>query len=198
MVNKKGFYNYVGSLTLPAPVRNLRVSAFNSTAVSLVWDGPARDYPYTPDSDDEEEDKDPSLQVDRYEVYYKLVRNGSRDADDFLRNDIVNTTATDAVVAGLEPGARYQFFAVAHNQAGSSLPSTLVRVKLHGDGDNSGVHNFENLFSRRLHSIILFAVLYFWRRHPTSPSLRPGQGDRLCPDPLDHASLITARPKNSL
>ncbi len=68
----------VGSL--PPPVRNFRAVTYNATAVTLVWDG------VEDKKDKKEEDESPD--IDRYEVYYKMIKNDSRDADDFLGNQV--------------------------------------------------------------------------------------------------------------
>ncbi len=81
---------FLGSLSLPAPVRNFRATSFNGTSIYLEWDG----------SISSGNDSSSSSIVDRYEVYYKKLVNGSREVDDFLGNEVgEKDDITDAVVS---------------------------------------------------------------------------------------------------
>jgi len=97
-----------GATTLPDPVKNFRlVAVLNDTNVILMWDVVKGDNV-------------------TYEVYYKEVEEFSKGVNDFQGNTVVNSSQPSIAIANLTAGARYQFFAVAHNSAGSSLPSSVL------------------------------------------------------------------------
>ncbi len=111
-----------GSTKFPAPVKNFHAVFVGDDSVTLEWDAVKM----------VEEDN----QVQQYEVYYKELMDNSSSADMFSDNRSVNSTSASAVVSGLASGHRHQFFVIARNQFGTSLPSSVVTVNVTGAGSD--------------------------------------------------------------
>ncbi|TRY80837.1 hypothetical protein TCAL_04329 [Tigriopus californicus] len=100
-----------GSLDLPEPVFNLHALFVGNDSVSLEWDH----YNETGD-------------ITQYEVYYKMLQNNSNSPNIFTGNQNVNVSGLSITIDGLEGYSKYQFFAVARNHLGTSLPSSVVTL----------------------------------------------------------------------
>ena len=68
--------------------------------------------------------------VKSFQVFYKLF-NGSQDPSNIFDNtSVFNTSQAFVKIPRLEVQKVYQFFVVAKNSAGTSLPSSLVSVNV--------------------------------------------------------------------
>lgn len=51
----------------------------------------------------------------------------------------MNTTSTSATITGLDENQMYHIFAVARNEHGTSLPSSIIEINLIKSGKRAGV-----------------------------------------------------------
>ena len=104
-----------GVLTLPAPVTGFHAQYVDDTKVTFSWDLP--------------DNSTVAPQVQQYEVYYKELRNQSGSGV-FAYDRNINVTGTTRLltIKGLTPNTDHQFFVVARNQYGTSLPTSLITV----------------------------------------------------------------------
>lgn len=102
-----------GTGKLPAPVSGVQAVTLDATSIMLEWSPP---------------DEGPN--VTDYVIHYQKVDNISVHETLQKLDKQVNSTANFIALTGLEENATYQVFVVARNDHGTSLPSSIVFIKL--------------------------------------------------------------------
>lgn len=112
-----------GAGLLPGPVEELYAWRVGDGFTTLRWE-PPRD----------------GSNVTRYVVHYQKADNTTMHETLSRLENRMNVTETEATVDKLEVGALYNFFVVAQNQHGSSLPSSVLLINLtHTEPNGRGV-----------------------------------------------------------
>ncbi|XP_030759730.1 Ig-like and fibronectin type-III domain-containing protein 1 isoform X2 [Sitophilus oryzae] len=101
-----------GTEKLPGPVTSLHAVSADSTTLVLEWSPP-----------------DDGANVTDYVIYYQKVDNTSMH-ETLLKLDKETTGGNYYALTKLDPFGTYQVFVVARNEYGTSLPSSIVLVKL--------------------------------------------------------------------
>lgn len=104
---------------LPGPVSSLHATKVSNEGVTLIWQAP------------EDEPK-----ATMYQLHYQMVDKHSASHDVFALNNTMNLTDTVAEVGNLKKGMLYNFFVVALNDEGSSLPSSVLTINITDDSSN--------------------------------------------------------------
>ncbi|XP_050504317.1 Ig-like and fibronectin type-III domain-containing protein 2 isoform X1 [Diabrotica virgifera virgifera] len=102
-----------GAGKLPGPISGLHAVIIDGHSILLEWNVP-----------------DNSTNVTDYVVYYQKVDNTSMYETVSKLDQHVNTTLTTATLTGLEEKQMYHIFVVSRNQEGTSLPSSIIVIKL--------------------------------------------------------------------
>ncbi|KAK7081529.1 hypothetical protein SK128_028299, partial [Halocaridina rubra] len=104
---------------LPGPVTSLHATKVTDNGVTLIWQAP---------------EGEPAASM--YQLHYQMVDKYSSSHDVFTLNNTLNMTDTVAEVTDLKKGALYNFFVVAMNEDGISLPSSVITVNVTDETNN--------------------------------------------------------------
>ena len=107
-----------GIIKLPEPVKNFHASFVGNTKATFSWDK----YPGSKDND--------TSKIVQFEIYYKEIGTNTSvvGAFEYERNINVTSTTDLVTISGLKPNTTHQFFVVARNKEGTSLPTSLVTL----------------------------------------------------------------------
>lgn len=108
-----------GTGLLPGPITQLRATSISDDSVTLVWQPPSDGT------------------VDRYVVHYSATEQfatKSTNPVDFQMDQQFNVTKTQAVITNLKSKQLYNFFVLALNDYGTSLPSSIVTINITKEG----------------------------------------------------------------
>lgn len=116
MVSSRSSFN-AGTGLIPGPIVQLTASFITDSSVTLSWQPPEEGS------------------VDSYFVHYMMVEEQASKASTSLELDHqINVTDTRAVVGGLKKNQLFNFFVVAANEHGTSLPSSIITVNVTKEG----------------------------------------------------------------
>ncbi|XP_064105777.1 Ig-like and fibronectin type-III domain-containing protein 1 isoform X2 [Macrobrachium nipponense] len=104
---------------LPGPVTILHATKVTDNSVTLVWQEPQ---------------EGPNATM--YQLHYQSVDKHSASHVVFALNNTQNLTDTVAEVKDLKKGSLYNFFVVAINEEGMSLPSSVITVNVTSESAN--------------------------------------------------------------
>ncbi|KAJ3623708.1 hypothetical protein MTP99_017378 [Tenebrio molitor] len=102
-----------GTGRLPGPISELHATVVDEHSVLLEWE---------PSSE--------GVNVTDYVVHYQKVDNTSMHETLLKLDNQVNVTGTTTTLTGLETDSTYHIFVVSRNQEGTSLPSSIIVIKL--------------------------------------------------------------------
>ena len=112
-------YNKTGTGLIPGPIIQLRVTSVTSDSVTLVWQPPL------------------DGSVNQYVVHYSVIEELASKATSlsFEMDMQLNVTKTQAVVSNLTSNQLYNFFVLAVNDHGTSLPSSIITINVTKEGN---------------------------------------------------------------
>ncbi|XP_057659770.1 Ig-like and fibronectin type-III domain-containing protein 1 isoform X1 [Diorhabda carinulata] len=112
-----------GAGKLPGPISGLHGVVVDEHTLLLEWNAP-----------------DNSTNVTDYIVYYQKVDNTSMYETLSKLDKSLNTSLTTATLTGLEENQMYHVFVVAKNEEGTSLPSSIIVIKMTKTDDSKWVN----------------------------------------------------------
>jgi len=102
---------------IPGPILQLHATNIADNSVTLVWQPPEEGT------------------VNQYVVHYTPIEEAaSKVATLFEMDNQINVTRPQAVISGLKSKQLYNFFVLAENDHGTSLPSSILTINITKDG----------------------------------------------------------------
>ncbi|CAH0563601.1 unnamed protein product [Brassicogethes aeneus] len=102
-----------GTGLLPGPISELHATVVDKNTIMLEWEPPAD-----------------NSNVTDYVINYQKVDNTSMHETLLKLDNQINTTLSTATITGLEENELYHLFVVSRNKHGTSLPSSLIEIKM--------------------------------------------------------------------
>jgi hypothetical protein len=108
----------LGTGLIPGPIIELRATAITDDSVTLTWQPPV-------DSN-----------AEQYVVHYSMIDELASKAasTSFEMDQQLNVTKTQAVITNLKSKQLYNFFVLAVNDHGTSLPSSVITINITKEG----------------------------------------------------------------
>ena len=102
---------------IPGPILQLHATFIADDSVTLVWQPPEEGT------------------ITQYVVHYTPIEEAaSKVAALFEMDNQINVTKPQAVISGLKSKQLYNFFVLAANEHGTSLPSSILTINITKDG----------------------------------------------------------------
>lgn len=117
-MNNAAKLNYIGTGLIPGPIIQLRATSITDNSVTLMWQPPVDGT------------------VDQYVVHYSMIDGlASKATTTTFEMDMqLNVTKPQAIIKDLKSKQLYNFFVLATNDHGTSLPSSIVTVNVTKEG----------------------------------------------------------------
>ena len=104
---------------IPGPILQLHATSIADDSVTLIWQPPIESEQL----------------IKQYVVHYTTVEEAASKATILFEMDQqMNVTKTEAVISGLKSKQLYDFFVLAVNDHGTSLPSSIITINITKDG----------------------------------------------------------------
>lgn len=131
---------------IPGPIIELRATSITDNSVTLMWQPPT------------------DGNVEQYVVHYSMIDELASKAvsTSFEMDQQLNVTKPQAVITSLKSKQLYNFFVLAANDHGTSLPSSIITINITKEGFFSPFCYFHKV-KQNTHQTYKHNVLFYWQ-----------------------------------